>query len=73
MKYLYPVMFPDSKIAKRFKSNILNEAMIPSLKEALVKNMKEDRFGLVNNGSSDNGMKTLIDNCTYIFCIKRSN
>ena len=46
--------------------------MIPSLKEALVKNMKEDRFGLVNNGSSDNGMKTLIDNCTYIFCIKRT-
>ena len=66
-------MFPGSRIAKRFKSNILNEAMIPSLKEALAKNIKEDPFGLVSNGSSDNGMKTLIDNCTYIFCVKLSN
>ena len=42
-------MFPDSEIAKHFKSSILSKAMMPSLKEALIKNIKEEPFGLVNN------------------------
>lgn len=70
---LYAKMFPDSKIARNFKCSrtkttaILNEAMQPSLKTSLVDYMKKKPFSLVNDGSSDTGIKKMNALCAYIF------
>ena len=58
-------MFLDSKIARNFNygwtktTAILNEAMRPSLKYSLVEYMKDQPSALVNDGTSDCGIKKL--------------
>ena len=70
---LYAKMFPDSKIAQNFKSNrtkttcTLNEAMSPTLKTELVNYMIEHPFGLINDSSSDSGIKKVNALCVHIF------
>ena len=60
---LYAKMFPDSKIAKHFRSRrrkttcILRDAMYPALKKTLVEYMMENPFSIVHDGSSDSGIK----------------
>ena len=62
---LYAHMFPDSKIAKNFKcsrtktATILNYAMIPALKSSLLDIMKEQPYALVNDRTSDTGLKKM--------------
>ena len=75
---LYAKMFPDSKIARNFKCSrtkttcILNEAMRPALKTELVNHMIEHPFGLINDGSSDSGVKKMNAMCVHIFDVNRS-
>lgn len=55
-------MFPDSKIASKFgcarkkTTQILNNALAPSLKEYTVEKMKTSPYSLVNDGTSDTGI-----------------
>ena len=69
---LYAKMFPDSKIAQNFKCSrtkttcILNEAMMPALKLSL----KEQPYALVNDGTSDTGLKKMNSVCAQIFDVK---
>ena len=71
-------MFPNSKIAKNFKCSrtkttaILNQAMYPSLKRTVVKCMRTQPFSLVNDGSSDSGIKKMNALCAYIFNVNNS-
>ena len=75
---LYSNMFPDSKIAKNFNCSrtkttaILNEAMRPALKCTLVEYMKEQPFALVNDGTSDCGIKKRNALCACIFDVNDS-
>ena len=56
-------MFPDSNIAKGFACDrtkitcILNQAMMPKLKSYLLTYMQIEPFSLVNDGTSDKGLK----------------
>ena len=75
---LYAKMFPDSKIAKNFKCSrtkttcILNQAMGPALKHTLVQCLVSQPFFLVNDGSSDTGVKKMNALCAYIFDVNNS-
>lgn len=75
---LYPVMFPDSKIAKKFScartktTQILNGAMMPLIKSYVIGQMKSVPFSLVNDGTSDTGLKKMNAACALIFDVKRS-
>ena len=75
---LYGKMFPDSRIAKNFRcrrtktTTILNEAMKPAIKSELLNYMFEQPFALINDGSSDTGLKKMNALCVYIFDVSRS-
>ena len=75
---LYAKMFPDSKIAKHFRSRrtkttcILRDAMYPALKKTLVEYMRENPFSLVHDGSSDSGIKKMNAACAFIFDVNNS-
>ena len=62
---LYSQMFSDSKIAKNVKcsrtktASILNYAMMPALKSSLLDIMKKQPYPLVNDGTSDTGLKKM--------------
>ena len=79
MTRLYPKMFPDSQSAKSFAcgrtktSCVLNDAMMPSLKDYLTSYMKDNLFSLVNDGSSDTGIQKMNAVCAHIFDVNRSN
>ena len=73
----YAAMFPDSKIAKKFacsytKTCILNKAMMPELTSYLKTYMQNETFSLVNDGSSDTGLKKMNATCALIFDVNRS-
>ena len=75
---MYPAMFPDSQIAKRFAcartktTQILNGAMMPELKSYIVSQMKAEPYSLVNDGTSDTGLKKMNAACALIFDTKKS-
>ena len=77
---LFPKMFSDSKIAKQYgcartkTTCILNGAMMPELKKYLTgfTSDKSNIHSLVNDGSSDTGLKKMNVACTMIFYINRS-
>ena len=56
---IYPVVFPDSKIAKSFScvERKLNGAMLLELKPDVVSRMKAEPYSLVNDGTSDTSIK----------------
>ena len=72
-------MFPDSKIAKAFgcartkTTQILNGAMMSELKGYIISQMKEGPFSLVNDGTSDTGVKKMNAACALIFDINKTN
>ena len=65
LSLMYQELFPDSKIAKNFKCSrtkttcIMNQAMRPLLRNELTEYMKEEPFSLLNDGSSDTGLKKM--------------
>ena len=71
-------MFSDSKIAKQYGCTrtkttcILNGAMMPELEKYLTGFMsdKSNIYSLVNDGSSDTGLKKMNVACTMIFLYK---
>ena len=71
-------MFLDFKIAKNFRCGrtkataILNEAMKPAIKLEMLNYMLEQPFALINDESSDTGLKKMNALCTYIFDVSRS-
>ena len=71
-------MFPDSNIAKGFACGrtkttcILNEAMMPNLKSYLLTYMQNEPFSLVNDGTTDTGLKKMNAACAMIFDINVS-
>ena len=75
---LYAQMFPDSKTAKNFKcsrtktASILNYAMMSALKCSLLDTMKEQPYALVNDGTSDTGLKKMNVVCCQIFDVDTS-
>ena len=76
---MYQELFPDSKIAKNFKCSptkttcIMNQAMRPLLRnELLTEYMKEEPFSLLNNGSSDTGLKKMNAVAVNVFDVNRS-
>ena len=46
--------------------------MTPALKTELVNYMIEHPFGLINDGSSDSGVKKMNAMCVHIFDVNRS-
>ena len=62
---LFPDIFPDSKVAKRFASArtkttcILNMALCPHFEAALVSQMQEEPFSLAIDGSNDNDLQKM--------------
>lgn len=71
-------MFPDSTIAAKFScartktTQILNNAIMPSLQEYNVNIMRTQPFSLVNDGTSDTGLKKMNAVCTLLFDVNRS-
>ena len=71
-------MFPDSKVVENSRCGrtkttaILNEAMKPAIKSELLNYMLEQPFALINDWSSDTGLKKMNTLCVYIFDISRS-
>ena len=71
-------MFPDSKIAKKFgcartkTTLILNGAMMPELKAYVVGRMQGSPYSLVNDGTSNTGIKKMNAACALIFYVNRS-
>lgn len=78
---LFPKMFGDSKIAKTYAcartktTCILNNAMMPELDSYITNYMsnKDNVYSLVNDGSSDTGLKKMNIACTLLFDVNRSN
>ena len=62
---MYQEPFLDSKITKNFKCSctkttcIMNQAMRPLLRNELTEYVKEEPFSLLNDGSSDTGLKKM--------------
>ena len=62
---MYQEPFPDCKITKNFKCSrtkttcILNQVMRPLTRNELTEYMKEEPFSLLNDASSDTGLKRL--------------
>ena len=79
MAKMYKVMFPDSKIAKEFTcgytkmTSILNEAIAPCLKTEVIGLMTQGPYGLLNDGSSDTGIKKMNPTTVLIFDINRDS
>ena len=75
---LYQELFPDSKIAKNFKFSrtkttcIFNQAMRPLQRNELTEYMKEEPFSLLNDGSSDIGLKKMNAVAINIFDVNQS-
>ena len=75
---LYQELFPDSKLAKSFKCSctktrcILIQAMRSLLRNELTEYVKEEPFSLVNNGSSDTGLKKMNAVAVNIFDVNQS-
>ena len=71
-------MFEDSKIAKQYAcartktTCILNGAMMPKLEKYLTGYMSDklNVYGLVNDGSSDTGLKKINIACALIYDVK---
>ena len=78
LSLMYQELFPDSKIAKNFKCSrtkttcIMNQAMRPLLRNELTEYMKEEPFSLLNDGSSDTGLKKMNAVAVNIFDVNRS-
>ena len=76
---MYSKMFPDSKIAQKFrcawtkKTAILNNAIRPALHESLVTYMQNRPFSIWNDGSSDSGIKQMNPVCVNIFDANNSS
>ena len=70
---MYSKMFPDSKIAQKFRcartkaTAILNNAIHPTLHESLVTYMQNRPLSICNDGSSDSGIKKMNPVCINIF------
>ena len=72
-------MFPDSKIAQKFRcartktAAISNNAIHPVLHESLVTYMQNRSFSICNDGPSDSGIKKMNPMCVNIFVANNSS
>ena len=78
LSLMYQELFPDSKIAKNFKCSrtktacIMNQVMRQLLPNELTESMKGGPFSLLNDGSSDTGLKKMNTVAVNIFDVNRS-
>ena len=79
LSLMYQELSPDSQIAKSFKCSrtktkcIMNQAMRPLLRNELTEYMKEEPYSLLNDGSSDRGLKKMNTVAVNIFDVNRRN
>ena len=76
---MYSKMFPDSKIAQKFRcvrtktTVILNNAILPVLHESLVTYMQNKPFSICNDDYSDSGIKKMNSVSVHIFDANNSS